>query len=73
MVGSSLSDEKRSSLQRRLLGAFVLLVAVSGGLVALQSDATVEQVGAASVGGLVVGVVLVWFLVRLSEEIRRQT
>ena len=40
----------------------VLLVGLSAGLIAVQSDGSLETVGAAIVGGVVVGAVLVWYL-----------
>lgn len=71
MVGPSTTDEERTSLRRRLLGAFVLLIAASGGLVAIQNGATVTQAGIAAAGGLAIGLLLGWFLLSLGREIRR--
>ncbi|MFT4890231.1 MAG: hypothetical protein ACI9YT_001145 [Halobacteriales archaeon] len=62
MVGPSLSDGEREEWVRTLQTAFVLLVGFSGGLVALSGDASVALVGASVLGGLVVGVVLVWHI-----------
>lgn len=42
---------------------FVALVAASGGLVALQADPTLPEIGAAVLGGAVVGFLLLQFLV----------
>lgn len=62
MVGPSLSDREREEWVRTLKAAFVLLVGFSGGLVALSGDASIALVGASVLGGLLVGVVLVWHL-----------
>jgi len=62
MVGPSLSEGEREEWARTLKTAFVLLVGLSGGLVALSGDASVAMVGVSTLGGLVVGVVLVWHL-----------
>jgi hypothetical protein len=62
MVGPSLSEAEREWRLRALKTAFVVLVALSGGLVALSGDASLPLVGASILGGLVVGVVLVWHI-----------
>ncbi|MCU4739860.1 hypothetical protein OB955_09995 [Halobacteria archaeon AArc-m2/3/4] len=41
---------------------FVLLVGVSGGLTALQGDASPPVLGLATLGGLLAGGLLVWYL-----------
>ncbi|WP_129116461.1 hypothetical protein [Halegenticoccus tardaugens] len=64
MVGPSISDEGRRTANARLKIGFVALVGLSGGLVALQVNPTLPQLAAAVVGGLVVGWLLLWFLVR---------
>jgi hypothetical protein len=69
MVGPSMSDEERAVASRRLRVGFVLLVGLSGGLVSLQAGPTLVQFFAAVLGGLLVGWLLLWFLVRMSREI----
>jgi hypothetical protein len=70
MVGPSLSDEERDAANTRLKVGFVLLVAASGGLVALQAGGSLDQLLGGIVGGLAVGLVLLWFLVRWGQEFR---
>lgn len=59
MVGP-VSDEERDSFAWKLKGGFVLLVALSCGLITLQADVGLAWFLGASVAGGVVGVVLVW-------------
>lgn len=59
-----MSDEERAAASTRFKAGFVLLVAVSGALVALQSGGTLLLVGGGFAVGLFVGLVLVFFLVR---------
>lgn len=73
MVGPSTTDAERRSLRRVLLAAVALLVAASGGLVALQAGASASEAGAATLVGLLVGLGVVWFLIRLGREMSRQT
>jgi len=61
MVGP-VSNEERDEFMTRLRIGFVALVAVSAGLITLQGDPSPMVVGAAVGGGVVVGVVLTWFL-----------
>ncbi|WP_247009293.1 hypothetical protein [Halorientalis litorea] len=61
MVGP-ISNEERDEFMTRLRIGFVALVAVSAGLITLQGDPPLMVVGAAVVGGVVVGVILMWFL-----------
>lgn len=42
---------------------FVLLVGLSGGLIAVQSDASLVVIGGAMLGGIVAGGALLWYLV----------
>ncbi|MFB6178012.1 MAG: hypothetical protein ABEI99_12915 [Halobaculum sp.] len=63
MVGPSRSVEEQAEARTRLKIGFVALVAASGGLVALQVDPTLPEVGAAILGGAVVGFLLLQFLV----------
>jgi len=51
---------------RRLLAGFVLLVGLSGGLMALQGGASVPAIGVATAGGLVAGGALLWYLLRIA-------
>ncbi|WP_226480198.1 hypothetical protein [Natrinema amylolyticum] len=46
----------------QLKAVFVLLVGLSGGLVALQSNASLLVIGAAILGGSVAGGALLWYL-----------
>ncbi len=61
MVGP-MTRQDRSSAMARLKIAIVLLVGASGGLIALQTGASVVGLAAAVVSGLVVGVLLMWYL-----------
>lgn len=71
MVGPSNTEAERRDANAQLKAGFVLLVGVSGGLVALQGDATSTQLLAAVAAALVVGVLLVAFLSRVGREFRR--
>ena len=71
MVGPSLTDEERDTASLRLKVAFVLLVAVSGGLVAFQAGGSTAQLGAAVGAALLIGLALVAFLQRLADEFYR--
>jgi lysozyme family protein len=64
MVGASLTDDERSTANTRLKIGFVLLVAASMGLMALQVDPTPLQLAAVVAAGLLVGVGLLWFVLR---------
>lgn len=66
MVGPSMTDEDRRSLSLRLQVGFALLVGVSGGLVALQAGGSLVAVLGATVGGLLVGAALTWYLVKIA-------
>ncbi|WP_248895543.1 hypothetical protein [Haloplanus halobius] len=70
MVESSLTEEKRRAASRRLRIVFVALVGLSGGFVALATGATPETALAAVGGGLLVGAVLLFYLVRVGREWR---
>jgi hypothetical protein len=63
-----MSDEERTAASTRLKVGFVLLVAVSGALVALQAGGTPLYIGGGFVGGLALGAGLVYFLVRWWSE-----
>lgn len=68
MVGPSTTDEERRVANLQLKAGFVVLVAVSGALVAVQGEGTPAQVGGAALGGGVVGVLLVRFLARMGRQ-----
>ena len=59
MVGP-ISDEERSAFAWKLKLGFVLLVALSAGLITLQADVGLAGFLAASGAGAVMGVLLVW-------------
>ncbi|WP_136590065.1 hypothetical protein [Salinigranum halophilum] len=73
MVGPSITDDERQVAYTRLQVGFVVLVGVSGGLVAAQAGATPLQVGVAIGGALVLGGVLLLWLRRWSAQFRRET
>jgi hypothetical protein len=73
MVGPSMTDEERDLANSRLRVGFVVLVALSGGLVALQAGGDPLFVGAGFVGGLVLGLLLLAFLMRWGRQFRRET
>lgn len=70
MVGSSLTDDEKETANTRLKIGFVLLVAGSMGLMALQVDPTPIQLLVAVAVGLVVGVGLLWFVLRNLADYR---
>lgn len=70
MVGPSFSDDDRVRTSRLLKIGFVLLVAISGALIAYQSGAGGAVVAASFGGGLVAGAVLTWFVARNLREIQ---
>ena len=65
MVGPSLSSEEQRAASLRLKVGLVLIIGASAGLIALQAQATLVQVGVAFVGGVLLGAVLVAYLVRI--------
>lgn len=69
MVGPSMTDDERDLANSQLSIGFVVLVGLSGGLVAFQAGGGLVQIGAAVAGGLVLGYVLLWFLSRLASEL----
>ena len=69
MVGPTYTEEDKAALSRRLQAGFVLLVGASGGLVALQAEPTLLQLGTAVLAGLLVGLGLLWFLLRTAREL----
>lgn len=68
MVGPSYTEEERRLASLRLKLGFVLLVGASGALVALQVDGSLVQLVGGFVGGLVVGVLLLAFLIHWGKE-----
>ena len=58
---------------RTLQVGFVLLIGLSVALVSLQAGAGVRFVLLAGVGGLVLGVVVTWFVVRNLREVMPDT
>ncbi|WP_121741032.1 hypothetical protein [Natronorubrum halophilum] len=56
-----------TSASDQLKGGFVALVAFSGGMIALQGGASPIVIGLAVVGGLVAGVALLWYVLRIAE------
>jgi len=68
MVGPSLSEDERRVASRRLKLGFVALVGVSSGLVALSAGATPVQGVAATLGGLLVGGLLLEYLGRVGRD-----
>jgi hypothetical protein len=59
---SPITQEERDRSTRRLKAGSILLVALSAGLITLRTDAGLVGFGVAAAFGLVVGVVLVWFV-----------
>ncbi|SEW09493.1 hypothetical protein [Natrinema salifodinae] len=47
---------------------FVLLVGLSGGSIALQSDASPAVIGGAILGGIIAGGALLWYLIRMTTD-----
>jgi ammonia channel protein AmtB len=62
MVGPSISDEEKERKRKRLMAGFVLLVGGSAGMIAVQGGAGPVSVAAVTVAGLLLGVVLVYYL-----------
>ena len=67
MVGP-MSDAEREAGNRKIKAGFLLLVAVSPPLIALQWGATPMQLAVALAVGVVLGLALVWYLSRLAKE-----
>ena len=70
MVGPSTTDDERRTAALRFKAGFVLLVGLSGGLVAASVGATVTQIAVVVAGSLVVGAALMWWLMRSYRQIR---
>lgn len=71
MVDSTITDDQRRSFQRRLLGGFVLLVGASGGMVAVQAQASTTEIVAAVLVSVMIGGLLAWYLIRVGREYKR--
>lgn len=71
MVGPGTSEAERDEAGLRLKVGFVLLVGASGGLVALQADGSMVQLGVAVVAGVLLGLALATFLQRLAGQFYR--
>jgi hypothetical protein len=63
-----MSREERDAGNRRIELGFLLLVTVSPPLIALVGDPTPVQLAAAAGGGLLLGLLLVWYLRQLASE-----
>ena len=65
MVGPA-SEEEKNEAMTRLKASIVVLVGASAGLITLSGGGSVVQVGVAVAAGLVVGVALLAYLVRIA-------
>jgi hypothetical protein len=63
-----MSDAERDAGNRKIKVGFVLLVGISPPLIAMQFDPSPVELLAAFGGGLVLGLVVVWYLGRLAAE-----
>ncbi|MDQ2049490.1 hypothetical protein RBH26_03240 [Natronolimnohabitans sp. A-GB9] len=63
----SVRSSALTSPSDRVKVAFVVLVGLSGGMMALQGGASLAVVGLAAVGGLLAGGALLWYLVWILE------
>ncbi|SFH36780.1 hypothetical protein SAMN04488066_10260 [Halorubrum aquaticum] len=63
-----MSREERDAGNRKVKIGFLLLVAVSPPLIAMIGDPTPTQLAIAAVGGLLLGLLVVWYLSRLAAE-----
>ena len=70
MVSGSLTEEETEAANTRLKVGFVLLVAGSMVLMALQGDLTALQLLGVFVIGVVVGLALLWYVLRNLREFR---
>jgi len=68
-----MSDEDRETGMRRIQYTFVLMVAASGALVALQAEASLAVIAVAAVGGAIAGALLWWYLVSAFQSSQRET
>jgi ammonia channel protein AmtB len=70
VVGPSITPEERDVANLRLKVGFVLLVAASAGLVAVQAEASLLQLAGAVAVGAAVGLALLAFMIRWSRQMR---
>lgn len=68
MVGPSLSDEEQAIQRKRLKLFLVGVVGASGGLVALANGGSLAVVVGATLGSLLLGVILVWYLATIAPR-----
>ena len=65
--GPSRSNTQMSAADQ-LKAVFVLMVGLSGGLIAFQSNASLVMIGVAILGGIVAGGALLWYLVWITTD-----
>ena len=70
MVGPSLSEEERDVANLRIKVGFVLLIGLSGGLVALGVGGDPLQLAIAVLAGTAVGLALLFFMLRMARQLR---
>ena len=70
MVGPSLSEEERDVANLRIKVGFVLLIGLSGGLVALGADGNLLQLAVGVGAGIAVGLALLFFMLRMARQLR---
>ncbi|OYR57098.1 hypothetical protein [Halorubrum halodurans] len=63
-----MSREERDAGNRKIKIGFLVLVAASPPLITLLGDPTVVQLAVAAGGGLLLGLLVVWYLGRLASE-----
>jgi hypothetical protein len=68
MVGPSISDEERERKRKRLMAGFVFLVGGSAGMIAVQGGADLPSVAAVTISGLLLGVILVYYLASIAPS-----
>jgi hypothetical protein len=69
MVGPSTTESERDTARTQLKVGFVALVAVSGGLVALQADPSLTELVGAVVAAAAVGAVLLWVVIWILSDL----
>jgi len=67
-VVGPMSDAERDAGNRKIKVGFLVLVAVSPPLISLQWNPTPLELLAALGGGILLGVLLVWYLGRLADQ-----
>ena len=63
-----MSETERDAGNRRIKAVILLVVAVSPPLISLQFDPSAVELLAALGGGIVLGLIIVWYLARLGRE-----